>query len=55
MHTFEYEPEKLKTIAAECGSFVQDDEDEAESDEVSCVNCAYRRWGKDKIYCMKAK
>ena len=39
----------LTITALNCGNFVQDDEDEIESDETSCVNCAYRRWGPDGI------
>ncbi|HXK50584.1 MAG TPA: hypothetical protein PKW56_08955 [Clostridiales bacterium] len=45
--------EDIIRIAAECGNFVQDDEDEIESDGISCVNCAYRRRGVDGIFCMR--
>ncbi len=45
----------LTITALNCGNFVQDDEDEIESDETSCVNCAYRRWGPDGIFCMRER
>ncbi|KIO37774.1 MULTISPECIES: hypothetical protein [unclassified Shewanella] len=41
-----------RQLAAQCGGFIADDEDEQVDDiERSCVNCARRRWLIDAIEC----
>lgn len=41
-------------IAALCGNFMEDDEDEQVADELqSCYNCRYRRWTRTAFACCK--
>ncbi|MCG9756154.1 hypothetical protein L1D40_13140 [Shewanella insulae] len=41
-----------RQLAAKCGGFIADDEDEQVDDiERSCVNCARRRWLIGAIEC----
>ena len=40
--------------AQECTHFTLDDEDELVSDEeITCLNCRYRRWTQESYVCMK--
>jgi hypothetical protein len=40
--------------AMACAHFTIDDEDELVSDEeISCLNCRYRRWTQESFSCMK--
>jgi hypothetical protein len=40
--------------ALACQHFALDDEDELVSDEeLSCLNCRYRRWTQESFSCMK--
>lgn len=48
--------ENTAKIAASCGEFIEDDEDEQVSDElISCYNCRYRRWTDTSFVCCKKK
>ena len=43
-------------VAAECGAFCPDEEDEQIADEPrSCYNCRYRRWTVASFSCCKEK
>ena len=40
--------------ARACAHFALDDEDELVSDEeITCLNCRYRRWTQETFTCMK--
>lgn len=40
--------------AMACAHFALDDEDELVSDEeITCLNCRYRRWTQESFLCMK--
>ena len=40
--------------AQACTHFTLDDEDELVSDEeITCLNCRYRRWTQESYVCMK--
>jgi hypothetical protein len=40
--------------AMACAHFTLDDEDELVSDEeITCLNCRYRRWTQETFTCMK--
>lgn len=45
--------EKACLAAEKCAFFRADCEDETESDERSCYNCAYRRWTAESFQCVK--
>ena len=44
---------ETEKIAAECGAFSMDCEDECITDDVSCYNCRYRRWTSLSFECVK--
>ena len=45
---------KSAQAAKACPNFALDDEDELVSDqEISCLNCRYRRWTQESFLCMK--
>ncbi|MBN2107139.1 MAG: hypothetical protein JW832_06895 [Deltaproteobacteria bacterium] len=45
---------KSVQAALACPHFFLDDEDECVSDEeISCLNCRYRRWTQESFLCMK--
>jgi hypothetical protein len=46
--------EKAARLAADCGSYRRDDEDEDPLDGTpNCFGCRYRRWLPDGFACMK--